>query len=61
MSKKIDYKDGTHNVCQLLGKSGFPLDQLQVLAHHDSVETTRGYLPDITNEQLEEMFTIQIR
>jgi integrase/recombinase XerD len=60
-SALTNYKNGTHNVCRILGKPGFPLDQLQVLAHHDSIETTRGYLPDITNEQLEEMFQIEIQ
>lgn len=59
-SALANYKDGSHNVCRLLGKPGFPLDELQVLAHHDSVETTRSYLPDITNEQLEAMFGIEI-
>ena len=60
-SALTNFKNGTHNVCRLLGKPGFPLDQLQVLAHHDSVETTRSYLPDLTNEQLEEMFAISIQ
>jgi len=60
-SALTNYKNGTHNVCRQLGKPGFSLDQLQRLAHHDSVDTTQGYLPDITNEELEGMFGIQIR
>lgn len=60
-SALTNYKNGTHYVCRALGKTGFPIDQLRVLAHHDSVETTRLYLPDITNEELEGMFGIEIR
>ena len=60
-SALTNYKNGTHNVCKILGKPGFPLDQLQILAHHDSVETTRGYLPDLSNEELEQMFSISIQ
>jgi integrase/recombinase XerD len=60
-SALTNYKNGSHNVCRLLGKAGFSIDQLQALAHHDSPSTTQGYLPDITNEQLEEMFSISIQ
>lgn len=56
-----NYKNGTHHVCRDLGKPGFSLDQLQVLAHHDSVETTQGYLPDLSTQELEGMFSIQIK
>ena len=56
-----NYKNGTHNVCRLLGKPGFAIEQLQFLAHHDSAETTLSYLPDTTNEELEGMFGIQIQ
>jgi len=60
-SALTNYKNGTHNVCRLMGKPGFSIDQLQILAHHDSVDTTLGYLPDITNQELEGMFGIEIR
>jgi integrase len=60
-SALTNYKDGTHHVCREMGRGGFSLDQLQILAHHDSIETTQGYLPDITNQELEGMFNIQIR
>ena len=59
-SALANYKDGSHHVCRDLGKPGFPIDQLQVLAHHDSAETTLGYLPDMTNQELESMFGIEI-
>jgi integrase len=60
-SALTNYKNGTHNVCKLLGRSGFSLDQLQILAHHDSVDTTQGYLPDMSNQELEGMFGIEIQ
>lgn len=60
-SALTNYKNGTHNVCRELGVPGFPIDQLQILAHHDSVNTTQGYLPDVSNEELEKMFGIVIK
>jgi integrase len=60
-SALTNYKNGTHHVCRDMGRSGFSLDQLQILAHHDSVNTTQSYLPDLTNEELEGMFGIEIR
>jgi integrase len=60
-SALTNYKNGTHYVCRLLGKPGFPIDQLKLIAHHDSAETTLGYLPDMTNDELESMFDIQIQ
>lgn len=55
-----NYKNGTHHVCRDLGKSGFSIDQLKFLAHHDSAETTLSYLPDTTDEELESMFGIEM-
>jgi integrase len=60
-SALTNYKNGTHNVCKLLGKPGFSIDQLQTLAHHDSAGTTLSYLPDMSNQELEIMFGIEIR
>lgn len=60
-SALTNYRNGTHNVCRLLGKAGFTIDQLQILAHHESADTTLSYLPDITNQELEGMFGIEIR
>jgi hypothetical protein len=61
ISELTNYKNGTHHVCRDLGKPGFSLDQLKILAHHDSMETTLSYLPDIDNEELEGMFGIEIK
>ena len=55
-----NYKDGTHHVCRDLGRPGFTLEQLQILAHHDSIETTQSYLPDMSRKELETMFDISI-
>lgn len=60
-SALTNYKNGTHHICRERGKPGFPIDQLQILAHHDSADTTLGYLPDMSNQELESMFDIQIQ
>lgn len=60
-SALTNYKNGTHYVCRELGKPGFSIDQLKVLAHHDSAETTLSYLPDMTDAELEGMFGISIK
>jgi integrase len=59
-SSLANYKDGTHYVCRSLLNSGFSIDQLKILAHHESVETTLSYLPDIADTELENMFGINI-
>lgn len=60
-SALANYRDGTHNVCRALGRSGFSIEQLQVLAHHDSSDTTLSYLPDTSTQELESMFGIEVR
>jgi integrase/recombinase XerD len=60
-SSLTNYRDGTHNVCRQLGRSGFALDQVQLIAHHDSADTTLSYLPDMSTQELEAMFGIQIK
>jgi integrase len=56
-----NYKDGSHYVCKELELKGFPIDQLQVIAHHSSSQTTQSYLPDTSNEELNNMFRIKIK
>ena len=60
-SALTNYENGTHHVCRELGKPGFSLDQLATLAHHESVETTKSYLPDASIGALEGMFEIEMR
>ena len=56
-----NYKNGTHYMCAKLGKpEGFKIEELQVLAHHDSMDTTKGYLKPNDNNILEQMFGIKL-
>lgn len=56
-----NYYNGTHHVCRDLGKPGYPTQQLKSLAHHNSVATTESYLPDISTEEIQGMFDIEIK
>jgi len=48
-------------MCEKLGKKeGLLLDDLKILAHHDSSEVTSGYLKDKKDERLQEVFGIKI-
>lgn len=53
-------KDGTHYICKKLGIKEVPLDKLKLLANHNNVETTIGYLKDDSVSELEEFFKIKI-
>lgn len=56
-----NYSTGEHYMCKKLGKEdGFLLEDLQLIAHHDSSEVTSSYLKDKKNERLQEMFGIKI-
>lgn len=56
-----NYSTGTHYMCKKLGKEdGFSINELKVLAHHESIDTTNGYLQNRDNEILEGMFGISI-
>lgn len=59
-SALTNYGDGSHYVCRQFGISGFPIEKLRLLAHHDSVDTTQHYLPDRSIDELENMFRIKI-
>ena len=45
---------------RLLDKDGnpkkFPLEQIQIFAHHSDVSTTQGYLKDHSEDTINEMF-----
>jgi integrase/recombinase XerD len=59
-SALTNYNNGCHYVCRELGKAGFQIEQLRLIAHHDSIDTTQGYLPDTSLDELEGMFGIKI-
>lgn len=59
-SALANYSDGTHYVCRELGKAGFPIEKLRLIAHHDKVDTTQHYLPDTSQDELETMFGIKM-
>ena len=51
------FSTNTHYVCKELGMTeGFPLEELKLIAHHNSIETTQSYLKDKSSEKLSEMF-----
>lgn len=54
--------NGTHYMCKKLGKeNGFSLEELKVLARHESVSTTEGYLRNKDSDVLEGMFGIKLK
>lgn len=56
-----NYKKGTHYMCkELVREEGFDMEELQMLAHHDNMDTTRSYLKPADNDILESMFNIRI-
>jgi integrase/recombinase XerD len=59
-SALTNYGDGTHYVCREMGRDGFPIEKLRLIAHHDSVGTTQSYLPNTDTGELESMFGIKI-
>ena len=48
---------GEHYLAKKLGKK-FDLDALKLLAHHESIETTSGYLRDRSDDMLLEAFNL---
>ena len=54
------YSTGSHYYCKKLGIEQIPLEKLKLIANHNSVETTAGYLQDKSTEVLEELFGIKI-
>lgn len=48
---------GEHYLCKKLNKT-FDINELKLLAHHESIETTSGYLKDKSDDMLLEAFGI---
>ena len=51
-----NYGDGTHYVLKEMGKKSIPLEVLKVIANHESISTTQGYLKNKDTEMLFEAF-----
>lgn len=51
--------DGTHYICKKLNKT-FDINELKLLAHHESIDTTNGYLRDKSDDLLLEAFGIKM-
>ena len=52
-----NYSDGSHYVCrEILGGKALTIDQLRLLAHHEDVSTTFGYLKSKDDEMLLDAF-----
>lgn len=54
-----NYKRGTHYMCREIGRT-FTIEELQVLAHHESIDMTKSYLKKDDNDILSNMFNIDI-
>ena len=50
-----NYENGTHYMCEKLGKK-FTLQELQLLANHSDISTTMSYLEDKSTDKLLEAF-----
>lgn len=56
-----NFSDGSHYVCrELKMTTGFPIEKLRLLANHENVDTTQGYLKDTSLDELGAMFGIKI-
>ncbi|PHV69220.1 integrase [Sporanaerobium hydrogeniformans] len=56
-----NYENGTHYMCRVLAEpKKFSLEELRVLAHHDSMDTTKSYLKPKENNVIEGMFGVKI-
>lgn len=57
-----NYSKGSHYMCKVLNREdGFSMEELQYLANHDSMDTTKSYLKPAHNEILEDMFKIKLK
>ena len=54
------YSDGTHHNLKEQNKEGLDIRMLQALAHHESSQTTEGYLQDNSQEQLANALGIEL-
>lgn len=56
-----NYRNGTHYMCRVMARPRiFTMEELQALAHHESMDTTRSYLKPDENNVIEGMFDIKL-
>lgn len=55
-----NYSNGTHFTLLQLGKKELPLNVIKLIAHHESIDTTQGYLANHDDELLEGAFGISL-
>lgn len=55
-----NFSDSTHHTLKEQNKEGLNIRMLQALAHHESTQTTEGYLQDNSQEQLANALGIEI-
>lgn len=51
---------GEHYICKELGIGKIPLEKLKLIANHEDINTTMGYLQDKSMSELENLFSIKI-
>lgn len=51
-----NYENSTHHSLQYMNIDKLDLNTLKILAHHDSVQTTEGYLRDKSSDILDNLF-----
>lgn len=52
--------NGTHYILPILGVDHKPLDEIQLLLHHESIEVTQGYVKNRTEEAERESFAVEL-
>ena len=55
-SSLTNFSDGSHYVLKELGSDKLDLNVLKSLAHHSSIDTTQGYLPNMDEQLLVSAF-----
>lgn len=52
--------NGTHYVCRNSNIGNISLEKLKIIANHNDISTTAGYLKDNSKDELEDLFNIKI-
>lgn len=55
-----NYSNGTHHHLIINGMSPIPIEKLKLIARHESIDTTQGYLTPKDDKELEDLFGISL-